>query len=122
LVRSEHPSERPFSKISDGAIRTSFQFAAQGVAQGIGIKKTMLCGAIDQSPTLQGHPQTRQMLQQWIDVLLGENVVAPSELPNIRSYLWVRLLLVVNLAVMNEFYCVCVVLGHGQTDKGFLRD
>ena len=23
---------------------------------------------------------------------------------------------------LNEFYCVCVMLGHGQTDKGFLRD
>jgi hypothetical protein len=41
------------------------------------------------------------MLQQWINVSLGEAVVAPSELPNIRNYLWVRLLLVVNLAVMH---------------------
>jgi hypothetical protein len=24
--------------------------------------------------------------------------------------------------IVNEFYCVCVILGHGQTDKGFLRD
>jgi hypothetical protein len=23
---------------------------------------------------------------------------------------------------LNEFYCVCVILGHSQTDKGFLRD
>ncbi len=24
--------------------------------------------------------------------------------------------------ILNESYCVCVILGHGQTDKGFLRD
>jgi hypothetical protein len=24
--------------------------------------------------------------------------------------------------ILNEFYCVCVILGHGHTDKGFLRD
>jgi len=23
---------------------------------------------------------------------------------------------------LNEFYCVGVILGYGQTDKGFLRD
>jgi hypothetical protein len=23
---------------------------------------------------------------------------------------------------VNEFYCVCVILGYGQTDKGYLRD
>jgi hypothetical protein len=28
----------------------------------------------------------------------------------------------VKKALLNESYCVCVVLGHGQADKGFLRD